>query len=42
MVYSQNAYNAVAWNIKPFVVRTDTAPNTFCRAPGTTQVSEFF
>jgi hypothetical protein len=36
--YSQNAYNAAAWNIIPHAVITDTPPNTFLRAPGTSQV----
>ena len=36
--FTQNAYNANAWSIKPFVVITDTPYNTFCRAPGSTEV----
>jgi CO/xanthine dehydrogenase Mo-binding subunit len=38
MSYAQNAYNATAWSIVPHAVVTDTAPNTFTRGPGTTQV----
>ena len=39
--FSQNAYNANAWSVKPFVVLTDTMYNTPCRAPGSTQVYDF-
>jgi len=38
MSFAQNAYSAAAWNIVPHAVVTDTPPNTFTRAPGTTQV----
>ena len=37
--FSQNAYNANAWSVKPHVVLTDVMANTPCRAPGSTQVS---
>ena len=40
--FCQNAYNANAWSIKPFVVLTDTMYNTPCRAPGSTQVPDFY
>ncbi len=36
--FAQNCYASKAWNIEPSAVKTDTAANTFCRAPGTTQV----
>ena len=36
--FAQNAYNANAWSIKPYVVLTDSMYNTPCRAPGSTQV----
>jgi CO/xanthine dehydrogenase Mo-binding subunit len=38
VTFAQNAYSAAAWNIVPHAVVTDTPPNTFTRAPGTTQV----
>ena len=36
--FAQNAYNANAWSVKPYVVLTDTTWNVACRAPGSTQV----
>ena len=36
--FAQNVYNANAWKISPYAVVTDVMPNTFCRAPGSTQV----
>jgi len=34
---SQNVYEANDWHVSPGLVNTDQAPNTWCRAPGTTQ-----
>ena len=36
--FAQNAYNANAWSVKPYVVLTDVMHNTPTRAPGSTQV----
>ena len=36
--FAQNAYNANAWSITPFIILTDTMFNTACRAPASTQV----
>ena len=36
--FAQNAYNANAWSVKPYIVITDCMWNTPCRAPGSTQV----
>ncbi|ODM88520.1 putative aldehyde oxidase-like protein, partial [Orchesella cincta] len=33
----QSTYRANNWNIKPEVAVTNTAPNTYCRAPGSSQ-----
>ncbi|CAL8110870.1 unnamed protein product [Orchesella dallaii] len=33
----QSAYRANNWNLKPEVALTDTAPNTYCRSPGSAQ-----
>ena len=35
--FAQNVYHAKAWKISPHAVVTDVMPNTFCRAPGSTQ-----
>ena len=40
--FAQNAYNSTAWNIEPYAVKVDTHGNTFCRAPGSTQVRIFY
>ncbi len=37
VVFAQNCYSAGEWDLRPVSVKTDTAANTFCRAPGTTQ-----
>ncbi len=37
-LFAQNCYSAANWNVVPASVTTNTAANTFCRAPGTTQV----
>ncbi|CAL8110873.1 unnamed protein product [Orchesella dallaii] len=37
MVCSQSCYQANNWNITPGVALTNTASNTFCRAPGSSQ-----
>ena len=36
--FAQNVYNAEAWKISPHAVITDVMPNSWCRAPGSTQV----
>ena len=33
-VRSKNCYNAKAWKLRPYYVKTDTPSNTYCRAPG--------
>ena len=38
--FAQNVYHANAWKITPYSVVTDNVTNTFCRAPGSTQVRE--
>ena len=37
--FLQNVYNCPFWKIDTFAVKTDTASNTACRAPGSTEVS---
>jgi len=37
--HAQNAYRAANWRVIPAAVVTNTASNTYVRAPGTTQVS---
>ena len=39
VIFSQNVYNAAAWNIVPHAVITDQVPTTFTRAPGSLQVN---
>ena len=41
-VFVQNCYNADQWDVTPNHVLTNTAANTFTRAPGTTQVKKIF
>jgi xanthine dehydrogenase/oxidase len=35
--FAKNCYSSQAWKFHPYLVRTDTPSNTYCRAPGTTQ-----
>ncbi|CAL8082189.1 unnamed protein product [Orchesella dallaii] len=37
MVCSQSCYRAVGWEVVPGKALTNTAPNTYCRAPGSTR-----
>lgn len=37
MICAQSCYQANNWNLAPGYVQTDTAPNTYCRAPGSAQ-----
>ena len=39
VAFAQNVYNATAWRVTPYAVLTDNMMSTFCRAPGSTQVS---
>ena len=38
--FSKNCYKSENWNIVPNAVVTNTASNTWVRAPGTTQVTK--
>lgn len=40
MGFSQNCYRADSWRVVPYAVATNTPVNTYCRSPGTTQVSK--
>lgn len=33
----KNCYTAAAWKLRPYLVRTDTPSNTYCRAPATAE-----
>ena len=35
--FAKNVYNSKAWSIRPAAILTDTASNTYVRAPGSTQ-----
>ena len=35
--FAKNCYSSQSWKFHPYLVRTDTPSNTYCRAPGTTQ-----
>ncbi|ODN04991.1 Indole-3-acetaldehyde oxidase [Orchesella cincta] len=37
MICSQSCYHGNGWNVTPGVALTNTASNTFCRAPGSSQ-----
>lgn len=37
MICAQSCYRAKDWNLEPGFVETDTAPNTYCRSPGSAQ-----
>ena len=37
--FAQSVYHANAWKVAPYAVVTDVMPNTWCRAPGSTQVN---
>jgi len=40
--FAKNCYTSANWNIRPINVLTNTPSNTYCRAPGTTQVCKGF
>jgi len=35
--FAKNCYLSASWKFRPYLVKTDTPSNTYCRAPGTTQ-----
>jgi len=35
--FAKNCYSSASWKLRPYLVKTDTPSNTYCRAPGTTQ-----
>ena len=37
LAFIKNCYVVAAWKLRPYLIRTDTPSNTYCRAPGTTQ-----
>jgi len=35
--FAKNCYSSKSWKLRPYLIKTDTPSNTYCRAPGTTQ-----